>query len=210
MLDRSICSPICPSGRERRSSLRPSALPRCHDGNDDDADEVRESPSPSEASVIDPTRISAITPTATPARASIVTLRRIDQVSPTKRRSPHPRWGCTDPDVSPARRSGRRNTWRGGPPPGRHAGEAARKSTARSTGDGGPANSHQLEECRHHQGDGGEQKHQRLDVRRCAVEAPADEHRPAHHQQYVAEDGADQRGLDDFVQSRREREARDD
>lgn len=93
---------------------------------------------------------------------------------------------------------------------GRHAGEAARKSTARSTGDGGPANSHQLEECRHHQGDGGEQKHQRLDVRRCAVEAPADEHRPAHHQQYVAEDGADQRGLDDFVQSRREREARDD
>ena len=119
MLDRSICSPICPSGRERRSSLRPSALPRCHDGNDDDADEVRESPSPSEASVIDPTRISAITPTATPARASIVTLRRIDQVSPTKRRSPHPRWGCTDPDVSPARRSGRRNTWRGGPPPHR-------------------------------------------------------------------------------------------
>ena len=81
--NRSICSPICPSGRERRSSLRPSALPRCHDGNDDDADEVRENPSPSEASVIDPTRISDITPTATPARASIVTLRRIGQVSPT-------------------------------------------------------------------------------------------------------------------------------
>ena len=68
----------------------------------------------------------------------------------------------------------------------------------------------------HHQGDGGEQKHQRLDVRRCAVEAlafattPADEQRPAHHQQYVAEDKADHRGFDDFVQSRRQREARDD
>ena len=33
--------------------------------------------------MIDPTRISDITPTATPARASIVTLRRIGQVSPT-------------------------------------------------------------------------------------------------------------------------------
>jgi hypothetical protein len=36
----------------------------------------------SDASVIDPTRISDITPTATPAMASMVTERRTDQAAP--------------------------------------------------------------------------------------------------------------------------------
>ena len=40
-------------------------------------------PIDSEASLIEPTRISDITPTATPASASAITLLRTDQCSPT-------------------------------------------------------------------------------------------------------------------------------
>ena len=46
------------------------------DGDDDQADEELERPIDSDASLIEPTRISDITPTATPAIASVMTERR--------------------------------------------------------------------------------------------------------------------------------------
>jgi hypothetical protein len=53
------------------------------DRDDDHADEERRQADRLRGLVIEPTRISDMTPTATPARASAITLLRTDQCSPT-------------------------------------------------------------------------------------------------------------------------------
>ena len=75
---------------------------------------------------------------------------------------------------------------------------------------------HELEDRRHHQRGGRQHQHQRLHPRRRAVEllalalAAADQHRGAHHEQDVAEDRADQRGLDDLLEALVQGEEGDD
>ena len=64
----------------------------------------------------------------------------------------------------------------------------------------------ELEDRRHHHRGRGQQQHRRLRPGRGAVEAlavaaqPADEHRGAQDEQDVADDRADERGLDDLLQ----------
>ena len=71
---RSRCSRRGPSCPWPPRGPRPSARRRCRRGHDDDADEeLAQSPIVSEASEIEPTRISDMTPTATPASASAPT-----------------------------------------------------------------------------------------------------------------------------------------
>ena len=74
----------------------------------------------------------------------------------------------------------------------------------------------ELEDRRQDERRAGEQEHQHLDVGGGAVEelalalGAADEHRRAHDEQDVAEDRADDRGLDDLLQALAQREERDD
>ena len=83
-------------------------------------------------------------------------------------------------------------------------------------GPGQPGPGHQLEDGRHDQGHGGQQEHPRLDVGGGAVEVlalapqPSDQHGRPHDEQDVAEDGADDGGLDDFLEALAEGEQGDD
>ncbi len=74
----------------------------------------------------------------------------------------------------------------------------------------------QLEDRRHDQRRGGEQQHRGLHAGAGAAEGllfaaqPAEEHRGAEHEQDVADDRADDRGLDHLVQALAEGEEGDD
>ena len=172
-------------------------------------------PTDSDASAIEPTRTSDITPTATPAIASITTDRRTLQPSVS---SCCVR-GVEEVAVGPQREeeTGRRRS---------RSARAATATDSRSTSSRSrrarrrdrrqPAALGELEDRRHQQRRGREEEHQRLHAGGGRVEAlplaadAADQHRGAHDEQDVADDRADDRGLHDLVQPLAEREQRDD
>jgi hypothetical protein len=87
---------------------------------------------------------------------------------------------------------------------------------ALGAGVGEAAARHQLEDGRHDECRGREQQHERLGARCRAIEdltlalATADEHRGAHHEQDVAEDGSHDGRLDDLLEPLVESEEGDD
>ena len=173
------------------------------------------SPSFEAASEIEPTRISDITPTATPAIASsddrlahrprLAVLRvvglGVEEVAVGLQREPQARHVGEDQH---ARHGGRQALDRGVVV---HALGARLRQ---------PAPVDQLVDRGHDQRGGRQQQHRGLRRGGRAVEVlavapePAEEHRGPEHEQHVAHDRADDRGLDHLVQPCAEREEGDD
>ncbi len=173
-------------------------------------------PIDSDASLIEPTRISDITPTATPAqrqrdhallhrpRLADVVLLGVGGVEEVLVRAQ----GEDQPgDVGEQQHDRHAD---------RHRLEVVRELLGLLGRVREPAADHQLEDRRHDQRHAGQQQHQRLRVGRRAVERlalaleAADQHRRAHDEQDVAEDRAHQRRLDDLLQALAQREEGDD